>query len=67
MFGVVLKQTIDAYLHRFDLYLRRFDPYLRRKNSQKRKEEVRNAPLLSEATLCVKIDFGQRYGSQCFE
>jgi len=24
-------------------------------------------PLLSEAILCVKIDFGQRYGSQLFE
>ena len=67
MCWVVLKHMIDVYLHRFDPYLRQFDPYLRRKNSQKRKKEVQNTPTSFWATLCVKFDFGQRYGSQHFE
>ena len=67
MCWVVLKHMIDAYLRRFDPYLRQFDPYLRRKNSQKRKKEVQNTPTSFWATLCVKFDFGQRYGAQHFE
>jgi hypothetical protein len=34
---------------------------------KRRRKPSAIAPLLSEANLCVKIDFGQRYGSQHFE
>src|SRR5713101_4709270 len=38
-----------------------------RRTANRRGNTCEMSPLLSEANLCVKIDFGQRYGSPHFE
>ncbi len=57
-------QAVDAYLRPRDAYLHHFDAYPRPKMAKRRRHPHAMSLPLSEANLCVKIDFGQRYGSE---
>jgi hypothetical protein len=62
--GTGQTQAVDAYLRPCDAYPHHFDAYPRPKTAKKQRYTYVMFPPFSEANLCVKIDFGQRYGSE---